>query len=118
MEQTSRPQRCRTNATGHRLPREREGRNFLPAGFRSLERNWSDNHYRQASLARSEAINTAIAHSANQEELINSPVVVKGVIRVSGPFTVEGVRPEELSLSDVGLFDGSPNEDDADEERH
>jgi len=29
---------------------------------------------------------------------------------VSGPFTVEGVRPEELSLGEDGLFDPTPNE--------
>src|SRR5262249_33730179 len=27
-----------------------------------------------------------------------------------GPFTVEGVRPEELSLGEDGLFDATPNE--------
>ena len=26
------------------------------------------------------------------------------------PFTVEGVMPEELSLGEEGLFDGTPNE--------
>ena len=29
-----------------------------------------------------------------------------GVVRVSGPFTVEGVTPEELNLGEEGLFDG------------
>jgi adenine-specific DNA-methyltransferase len=32
------------------------------------------------------------------------------VVRVSGPFTVEGVNPEELNLGEEGLFDGTPNE--------
>jgi adenine-specific DNA-methyltransferase len=31
-------------------------------------------------------------------------------VRVSGPFTVEGMRSEELSLGEEGLFDGTPNE--------
>ena len=31
-------------------------------------------------------------------------------MRVTGPFTVEGVRPEELSLGEDGLFDPTPNE--------
>src|SRR5258708_38536926 len=34
--------------------------------------------------------------NAEQEELVDKPEVVPSVVRVSGPFTVEGVRPEEL----------------------
>jgi adenine-specific DNA-methyltransferase len=29
---------------------------------------------------------------------------------VTGPFTVEGVRPEELNIGEQGIFDGTPNE--------
>ena len=47
---------------------------------------------------------------APQEELVDRPVVVKGVTRVSGPFSVEGVRPEELALGEDGkIFDPTAN---------
>jgi len=66
--------------------------------------------YRAAWRAKMDAINTSISANADQEVLVDQPEVVKGVLRVSGPFTVEGVRPEELSLGDNGLFDPTPNE--------
>ena len=37
----------------------------------------------------------------NQEELVDQPEVVRGVTRVSGPFTVEAVQPPEMSLGDL-----------------
>ena len=61
-------------------------------------------------------VNACIAANADHEDLVDQPEVVNGVLRVSGPFTVEGVRPEELNLGEEGLFDGTPNtfeEDDA-----
>jgi adenine-specific DNA-methyltransferase len=66
--------------------------------------------YRAAWRAKMDEVNACIAANADMEELVDKPEPVKGVVRVSGPFTVEGVRPEELNLSDDGLFDGSPNE--------
>jgi adenine-specific DNA-methyltransferase len=54
-------------------------------------------------------VNACISANADQEELVDQPETVKGVLRVSGPFTVEGVRPEELSIGEDGLFDGTPN---------
>ena len=66
--------------------------------------------YRAAWQARMAEVNAAVAKNAEQEDLVDQPEVVKGVVRVSGPFTVEGVRPEELSLGDAGLFDPTPNE--------
>jgi adenine-specific DNA-methyltransferase len=41
-----------------------------------------------------------IAEGSEQEILYDDPEVVKGVTRVSGPFTVEAVMPPEQSLSD------------------
>ncbi len=46
-------------------------------------------------------VNAVIAASAEQEELVDQPEVVKGVVRVSGPFTVEAVMPPEERL-DLG----------------
>jgi len=59
-------------------------------------------------------VNACIQANAEQEELVDQPEVVKGVLRVSGPFTVESVKPEELSLDEEGLFDGTPNTDEDD----
>jgi adenine-specific DNA-methyltransferase len=60
-------------------------------------------------------VNACIAQSAEQEELVDQPEVIRGVTRVSGPFTVEGVRPEEMALGEDGkVFD--PTNNDSDEE--
>lgn len=66
--------------------------------------------YRAAWRAKMDEVNACIEANADQEELVDQPEIVRGVVRVSGPFTVEGVRPEELSLGEEGLFDGTPNE--------
>ena len=66
--------------------------------------------YRRAWQGRTEAINTSVGANAEQEALVDRPEVTRGVVRVSGPFTVEGVKAEELSLGEEGLFDGTPNE--------
>jgi len=66
--------------------------------------------YRAAWRAKMNEINACIAANADVEELVDRPDVASGVVRVCGPFTVEGVRPEELSLGDEGLFDPTPNE--------
>ena len=72
--------------------------------------------YRKAWRAKMDEVNACIAANADQEELVDQPEVVKGVVRVSGPFTVEAVQPPELSLGDNidlytsghGKFDGEP----------
>jgi hypothetical protein len=70
--------------------------------------------YRRAWRAKMDEVNACIAANAEQEELVDQPEVVKGVVRVSGPFTVEGVQPPELSLGEVlgtvGGFGGEPKE--------
>jgi adenine-specific DNA-methyltransferase len=71
--------------------------------------------YRKASKAKTDEVNACIAQSAEQEELVDQPEVIRGVTRVSGPFTVEGVRPEEMALGEDGkVFD--PTNNDSDEE--
>jgi len=64
--------------------------------------------YRRTWQLKMDEVNACIAVNAKQEELIDQPEVVHGIVRVSGPFTVEGVRPEEMSLATEGLFEGSP----------
>lgn len=66
--------------------------------------------YRKAWRAKMDEVNACISANAEQEELVDRPEVSKGVLRVSGPFTVEGVMPEELSLGEKGLYDPTPNE--------
>jgi adenine-specific DNA-methyltransferase len=58
--------------------------------------------YRSAWRAKMDEVNAAIAANAEQEELVDQPEVLRGVVRVSGPFTVESVRPPENSLKGGG----------------
>ena len=65
--------------------------------------------YRAAWRAKMAEVNACIAANATQEELVDQPLVRRGVVRVSGPFTVEAVQPPEVSLGvETGLFDGEP----------
>jgi adenine-specific DNA-methyltransferase len=50
-------------------------------------------------------VNACIAANAEQEELVDQPEIVKDVLRVSGPFTVEAVQPPEMSLGDVEIIE-------------
>jgi adenine-specific DNA-methyltransferase len=47
--------------------------------------------YRAAWRAKMDEVNACISANAGMEELVDKPEVVKGVVRVSGPFTMEGV---------------------------
>ncbi|MBL8803411.1 MAG: site-specific DNA-methyltransferase, partial [Planctomycetes bacterium] len=69
-------------------------------------------HYRKAWRAKMDEVNKCIADNAEQEELVDQPEIVRGVTRVSGPFTVEGVMPEELALTEDGIVDLTPNDPD------
>lgn len=72
--------------------------------------------YRQAWRAKMDEVNACIEANAEQEELVDQPEIVKGITRVSGPFTVESVRPLEDSLKGIGHeapdspIDGAPEE--------
>jgi adenine-specific DNA-methyltransferase len=57
--------------------------------------------YRAAWRAKQDEVDACIAAHAEQEELVDQPEKVPGVVRVSGPFTVEAVQPAETSLDDV-----------------
>ena len=58
--------------------------------------------YRQAWRAKMDEVNACIEANAEQEELVDQPEIVRGITRVSGPFTVESVRPLEDSLKGSG----------------
>ena len=64
--------------------------------------------YRQAWRGKMDEVNQTIAASAAQEELVDQPKVTPGVLRVSGPFTVEGVQPAEESLDLESPIAGEP----------
>ncbi|HMM57903.1 MAG TPA: site-specific DNA-methyltransferase [Rudaea sp.] len=64
--------------------------------------------YRTAWRAKMDEVNACIAANATMEELVDKPDPVKGVVRVSGPFTMEGVIAIEESVdTPIG---GSPEE--------
>ena len=70
--------------------------------------------YRKAWREKMDEVNACIAANADQEELVDQPEVVKGVVRVSGPFTVEAVQPPEMTMDEPeiveGEFGGAPDE--------
>ena len=47
--------------------------------------------FRAAWRAKMDEVNACIQANAEQEELVDKPEEVKGVVRVAGPFTMEGV---------------------------
>jgi adenine-specific DNA-methyltransferase len=57
--------------------------------------------YRQAWRGKMDEVNACIAARADQEELVDQPFVEKGKVRVSGPFTMEGIIPAEESIDDA-----------------
>ena len=71
--------------------------------------------YRRAWRTKMDQVKACIDEHAEQDALVDSPKKVSGLVRVSGPFTVEGVRPEELAMDEDGLFDPTPNEFDDDD---
>ena len=73
-----------------------------------LKRRLED--YRKTWRGEMEEVNTCIAANAEQEVLVDHPVVLQGVVRVSGPFTVESVHPLEESLSIESPIAGAPEE--------
>ncbi len=65
--------------------------------------------YRLAWREKMDDVCACISANAENEELADKPEAVSGIVRVTGPFTVEGVRPEELSFGEEGLFDPTPD---------
>lgn len=54
-------------------------------------------------------VNTCIAARADHEELVDQPFADRGKVRVSGPFTMEGVIPAEQSIVDEEPHPLSPS---------
>ena len=66
--------------------------------------------YRDAWRDRLKDVNDCIAANSEQERLVHDPEIVEDITRVSGPFTIEGVKPQELSAGADGLFGDEPTE--------
>jgi adenine-specific DNA-methyltransferase len=66
--------------------------------------------YRAAWRAKMDEVNACISANAEQEELVDKPEVAKGVVRVSGPFTMEAVMPVEEGLEIETAIGGDPEE--------
>jgi adenine-specific DNA-methyltransferase len=56
--------------------------------------------YRAAWRAKMDEVNACIAANAELEELVDQPETVPGVVRVAGPFSIEGVIALEQGLHD------------------
>lgn len=65
--------------------------------------------YRQAWRAKMDEVNACIAANAEQEELVDQPEIDRSIVRVSGPFTMEGVMPVETSLDEGSPIGGAPD---------
>jgi adenine-specific DNA-methyltransferase len=66
--------------------------------------------YRAAWRAKMDEVNASIEANAEREELVDQPTVLRDLVRVSGPFTMEAVMPAEESLHDDLLIEGTPEE--------
>jgi adenine-specific DNA-methyltransferase len=49
------------------------------------------NSYRKAWRAKMDEVNDCIAKNAEMEELVDTPETINNIVRVAGPFTMEGV---------------------------
>ena len=72
--------------------------------------------YRKAWRQKMDEVNACIAANADQEVLVDQPEVEPGIVRVSGPFTVEAVHPPEQSLEVESPIGGAPGDLDTFEE--
>jgi adenine-specific DNA-methyltransferase len=65
--------------------------------------------YRAAWRAKMDEVNGCIEANAEQEELVDKPEPLPGVVRVAGPFTMEGVIAVEEGPDDSPIT-GAPDE--------
>jgi adenine-specific DNA-methyltransferase len=66
--------------------------------------------YRNAWQAKMDEVNACIAAHAEPQDLVDQPETVRGVARVSGPFSMEAVMPIEQSLMEPSPIGGEPEE--------
>lgn len=65
--------------------------------------------YRKKWREKMDEVNECIKDNAEQTELVDKPIKVSGITRVSGPFSVEAVQPPEMSK--VGISENSRDSD-------
>ena len=65
--------------------------------------------YRAAWRAKMDEVNRCIQANAEVEELVDQPLVETGVVRVAGPFTMEGVIAHEQGVDDDSPIAGGPD---------
>lgn len=65
--------------------------------------------YRAAWRAKMDEVNACIAANAEMEELVDQPQIEPGVVRVAGPFSVEGVIAREQGADDPSPIAGGPD---------
>jgi adenine-specific DNA-methyltransferase len=66
--------------------------------------------YRKAWREKMDEVNACIEANAEPEELVDQPEIVKGVVRVAGPFSMEAVMPAEENLQEESPIAGEPEE--------
>ena len=68
--------------------------------------------YRTAWRAKMDEVNAAIEANADMEELVDQPINAPGVVRVAGPFTMEGVIAREQGPDDAAStpIGGTPDD--------
>jgi adenine-specific DNA-methyltransferase len=66
--------------------------------------------YRTAWRAKMDEVDACIAAHSEPRVLVDQPEIVRGVARVSGPFTMEAVMPIEQSLTEPSPIGGEPEE--------
>lgn len=69
--------------------------------------------YRQAWREKMDEVNACIEANAEMEELVDQPLPEPGVVRVAGPFTMEGVIAREMGPDDDSPIGGAPEALDA-----
>jgi len=64
--------------------------------------------FREAKRAMQKEMDDSIARNSEQETLYDQPYVKRGVVRVSGPFTVEAIPPPSLEAMEETPIGGAP----------
>ena len=81
-----------------------------------VDPDWPDalreqlDNYRKAWREKMDEVNACIVANSEQVVLVDQPEVQRGVVRVSGPFTIEAVHPPEESLVSDSPIGGAPKE--------
>jgi Adenine specific DNA methylase Mod len=79
-----------------------------------VDENWTPElkstlqQYRVAWRAKMDEINACIAANAENVALVDQPESLRGIVRVSGAFTMEAVMPAEESLDSYSLATNEP----------